>query len=408
MNYQESLQWLYSQVPNYQKQGNEAYKPGLRNIHKLMDFYGNPHKKIKTIHIAGTNGKGSTSHSVCSILQEAGYKVGLFTSPHLINFTERIRINGKECGQEFIHREILKLKNTQFDFIPSFFELTTAFAFTYFAEQKVDVAVIEVGLGGRLDATNIIIPEITAITSISYDHKELLGDTLEQIAKEKAGIIKQNIPVVIGEKNPQLVEVISTVAKEKEAKIIIPNYTFRESDLKGNYQNQNQNTTLGVIYELKNLGWEISEQEINNGLKNVIKNTNLRGRWEILQENPIVICDTGHNESAFQFIVRQLIEYKKNLHFLLGFVKGKDVNEIISLLPKNANYTFTQPTIPRALNPNEYEDIIKKYSSKYTINTGIIDAYKTALKNTQQDEILFVGGSSFVVADILEFLENNQ
>jgi dihydrofolate synthase/folylpolyglutamate synthase len=400
MTYQESLNWLFSQVPNYQNIGNQAYKPGLQNIEKLMDLYGNPHTQFKSIHIAGTNGKGSTSHALASILQEAGYEVGLFTSPHLKNFTERIRINGKECSESFIHENILKIKNSILDNY-SFFELTTAFAFEYFAKNKVDIAIIEVGLGGRLDSTNIITPEICGIVSISFDHQDLLGNSLEEIATEKAGIIKQKIPVVIGEEKPNLVSLFKNIANQKEAKMIIPDFDFRPSDLKGFCQVQNQKVVLGIIDELINKGWKISENNISEGLLNIVKNTKLRGRWEILQQNPLIICDTGHNQAGIQQIIQQLQVQNKDVLMVLGFVKGKNIDEILTLLPKNYTYIFTKPTIFRGISPYEYENLIKNHQLNYKIIEQIDEAYLFVNKEVNYDKLIFIGGSTFVVSDIL-------
>lgn len=401
MTYQESINWLFSQIPNYQNTGNDAYKPGLQNIEKLMNFYENPHTQFKSIHIAGTNGKGSTSHALASILQEAGYKVGLFTSPHLKNFTERIRINGKECSESFIYENILKIKNSNLNNY-SFFELTTAFAFKYFAENKVDIAIIEVGLGGRLDATNIITPEICGIVSISFDHQELLGNTLEEIATEKAGIIKRKIPVVVGEKNPNLVALFQKISDDKGSKMIIPEYDFMLTDLKGFYQNQNQKVVLGIIYELIKNGWKVNENNISEGLLNVVKNTKLRGRWEILQQNPLIICDTGHNQAGIQQIVHQLQTLNKDVLVLLGFVKGKNIDEILTLLPKNYTYIFTKPTIFRGISPYEYEHLIKNHQLNYKIIEQIEEAYLFVNKEVNYDKLIFIGGSTFIVSDILE------
>lgn len=400
MKFQKSMDWLYSKIPNYQQNGSKDYKPGLSVINKLMKFYGNPHLNFYNIHIAGTNGKGSVSHMVASILQESGYKVGLFTSPHLLCFTERIRINGKKCSKKFIYDNILKLKNSLIKF--SFFELTTAFAFEYFSQNSVDFAVIEVGLGGRLDATNIIIPKISSITSIDFDHEKLLGNNLIQIASEKAGIIKPNIPIVIGEKKKELIHFFSIVAKKLNSKLIIPNYSFLPTDLKGNYQIQNQNTVLGIINELQLMGFKINNDHISQGLNNVVKNTKLRGRWEILSKNPLIICDTAHNPIGIQYVFQQLIYLKRSLICLLGFIKEKNINRMISLLSKNAYYIFTRPTIQKGLNPIEYQDILIKHKLNYIILDDINIAFYTAIKKINEKKLLFIGGSTFVVSDILK------
>lgn len=400
MDYDTCINWLYSQIPNYQKNGDKDYKPGLVTIKKLMKYYGNPHLNFHSIHIGGTNGKGSVSHMVASILQENGYQVGLFTSPHLMCFTERIKINGEKCSKKFIHENILKFKKSSIKF--SFFELTTAFAFEYFSQKKVDFAVIEVGLGGRLDATNIIVPKISAITSINFDHEKLLGNTLIKIAFEKSGIIKPSVPIVIGEKKKELINFFSSISKKLNSKLIIPNYCFLSTDLKGNYQVQNQNTALGIIYELKLMGFQINNDKIKKGLINVIKNTKLRGRWEILSKKPLIICDTAHNPIGIEFVFNQLISLNTPLICLLGFIKGKNINKIISLLPKNIDYIFTKPTVKKGLNPQNYEHFLIEYNLHYIIINDIYVAFSEAKKKYIYQKILFIGGSTFVVADILK------
>lgn len=405
-NYQEAIQWLYSQIPNYQNVGKTAYKPGLDNIKHLCQQIGNPQEKFKSIHIAGTNGKGSTCNMLASVLLEAGYKVGLFTSPHLKNFTERIRVNGTECSEDYVFNFLQKIKTViNNDFVPSFFELTTAMAFDYFSLEKVDIAVIEVGLGGRLDSTNIIHPEVCAITSISFDHQDLLGDTLEKIAFEKAGIIKKNVPIVIGEEKENIKKYLIEQAKLKESPSIDATTIKSElkSDLQGIYQTQNIKTALGVISVLNNKGYILSKENIKQGLLNVQKNMNFHGRWEILQkENPMIVCDTGHNEDGFKMLQKQFNQLKyKNLHIVIGFVKGKDIHSILQYLPQNAKYYFVKPKIERGLNPEEYKGElahnIKNFQIFNTVSEGLNEAKNSAI----QGDIIFIGGSNFVVSEIL-------
>ncbi|PQL93372.1 bifunctional folylpolyglutamate synthase/dihydrofolate synthase [Apibacter adventoris] len=405
ISYEEILEWLYSQVSNYQNIGKSAYKPGFENILKLCNILGNPQNKFKSIHVAGTNGKGSVSNMTASILKESGYKVGLFTSPHLKNFAERIRINGKECPQEFIYQFLVEIQSYfSKDFNPSFFELTTAMSFSYFAKEKVDIAVIEVGLGGRLDSTNIIIPEVCAITSISMDHTDLLGDTLEKIAKEKAGIIKEGIPVVIGENKENIKSLLINIAEEKKAKhldatLIQNNYV---SDLKGIYQFQNIKTTLGIIKILQEKGYNINNHAIENGLLHVNKNMNFRGRWEILQQkDPLIVCDTAHNEDGFKQLSRQFktLSYK-HLRIVIGFVKGKDLDKIFPLLPANGIYYFVKPSIKRGLSPNQYKMKIEQYFSNYKIYDSVLEGFTNAKNDSDKKDIIFIGGSNFVVSEI--------
>jgi len=402
--YQEAENWLFSQLPNYQKQGKSAYKPGLQNIFELANSLHNPQNNFKSIHIAGTNGKGSCSHILASIFQEAGYKVGLFTSPHLKNFTERIKINGKECSNEFVFEFVKKIKNTATNIQPSFFEITTLMAFDYFSKEKVNIAIIETGLGGRLDSTNIIQPILSVITSISYDHQDILGNSLEEICLEKCGIIKQNIPVIDGELKPKLKQIISKNSNEKNTKYIDATLsnTIYESDLKGQYQEQNKKTVWACIKELQSQNWKISNENILNGFKNTIKNTGLRGRWEIFNQTPLVILDVAHNEAGITSAITQIQSYTyKKLHIIIGFVQGKEVEIIITLLPKNAYYYFVKPSIARALNPEEYRDILAKNKLNFVLFQNVMDGYHNAIQMAENEDIILVLGSNFVIADII-------
>lgn len=404
--YQELLEWLFIQMPNYQIDGKKAYKPGLENISKLCSFFGNPQEKIKTIHIGGTNGKGSTSNMLASILQEQGYKVGLYNSPHLIDFTERIKVNGKNCDKEFIFNFIKKLKNLPQEIQPSFFEFTTIMAFEYFYQKKVDFAIIEVGLGGRLDSTNIITPLISAITNVDLDHQNILGETLEEIATEKAGIIKPNIPIISGDEREKVKDIIKTKASESkspfiDASLIVTNL---ETDLKGNYQHKNIRVVLGLVEELRNQNIEISKNSLENGLKNVHKNTGFIGRWFQFSKNPLVICDTAHNQAGLEMVFSQLNEIPRFKHIVLGFVNDKKIDEVLKILPVNAKYYFVKPAINRGRSPKEYEDLLISAKISYQIFDKVNTGYQVAKEACLSEEMIFVGGSNFVVG---EFLEKN-
>ena len=402
MTYQETLNWMFAQLPMYQREGKSALKKDLTNIiafSKELDF---PEKKFKSIHVGGTNGKGSTSHMLASILQEAGYKVGLYTSPHLKNFTERIRINGKEIPKRKVSSFIKKHK----DFLEkqklSFFEMTVGLAFDYFANQKVDIAIIEVGLGGRLDSTNIIIPEVSVITNIGLDHTQFLGETLPEIAFEKAGIIKKNIPVIIGEKQPEIESVFLEKAKENNSKIFFASKDNEEyeTDLLGDYQKSNSKTAVSTLQQLTE--FEISKKNISNGLLNVVKNTNLKGRWQILQNNPKVICDTAHNKEGLKIVLNQLKnESFEKLHIVLGFVSDKKLEEVLPLFPVNATYYYCKPDIPRGLNEVELYKKTSKFKLIGEKFSSVKKAYKNAFLDANQEDVIYVGGSTFVVAEII-------
>ena len=405
MNYQDTVDFLFTQFSSYQNKGESAFKPGLERILKLSELANNPHKKFKSIHIAGTNGKGSCSHMLSSILQEAGYKVGLFTSPHLIDFRERIKINGIKIPKKNIIDFVHKLKNKAESIQPSFFEYTTIMAFEYFASQKVDIAVIETGLGGRLDCSNIIIPEISVITNIGLDHQKLLGETLTEIAGEKAGIIKYGVPVVIGKKQAETVSVFDFFAQQNKTELIYAENTNvnYKLDLKGYCQKENSKTVLTTIKKLQNGGWKIQENAIKNGFNKTVKNTGLIGRWNILQQNPKVICDTGHNEDGIKLIVQQLAdEIFENLHIVWGMVNDKDSTEILKLLPKNAKYYWCSPKTERALATNELEARAFDLRLKGKTHASVLEAKEDAIKSGGKNDLVFIGGSTFVVAEALE------
>lgn len=402
MRYQDALNWMFEKLPMYQKEGKKAFKKDLINITLLAKKLNNPEKKIKTIHVAGTNGKGSTSHMIASVLQEAGYKVGLYTSPHLKNFTERIRINGKEIQQEYVatfiseHKEFLERQNL------SFFEMTVGMAFDYFENQKVDIAVIEVGLGGRLDSTNIIMPEISVITNIGLDHTKILGETLSKIANEKAGIIKNNIPVVIGERQEAVENVFLSKAITCNSQIMFASdgASLYETDLLGNYQSKNVKTAVKALQQLK--GFTISEENIKNGLLNVVKNTNLKGRWQILEEQPKVICDTAHNKEGLIYTLAQLQEEDfEKLHIVLGVVSDKDLTTILPVFPKKAIYYFCKPNVSRGFSEKKLKNIAQTFDLIGTSFDSVNQAFEVSKLNATKKDVIYIGGSTFVVAEIL-------
>lgn len=402
--YQEAIDWLFVQMPNYQIDGQKAYKPGLDNITKLCAFFGNPQEKIKCIHIGGTNGKGSSSNMLASVLQEAGYKVGLYNSPHLIDFTERIKVNGKNCNKEFVFDFIQKLKNIPEDIRPSFFEFTTIMAFEYFYQQQVDFAIIEVGLGGRLDSTNIIRPLISAITNVQLDHQNILGDTIEEIAAEKAGIIKNHIPVISGDDNETVKNIMREKALQENAPFIDATLiqTHLSSDLKGNYQQKNIRVVLAIVEELKKLQINISDKALKNGLLNVHQNTGFIGRWFEFSKDPLTICDTGHNQAGLEYVFSQLNSIDRHKHIILGFVNDKKIDEVMNLLPKNSEFYFAKPSINRGRHPEDYEYLLKEAKIFYKIFNSVQEAYLSAKERCTNEEMIFIGGSNFVVGDFLE------
>ncbi len=421
MTYQQTLAYLYHNLPMFQRIGPAAYKVDLGNIVALMEAMGNPQHKFKSIHVAGTNGKGSSSHMLASILQEAGYKVGLYTSPHLKSFTERVRINGHEIAEQAVVDFITEAKSLIEQIEPSFFEITVAMAFDYFAKNKVDVAIIEVGLGGRLDSTNIITPEISLITNIGLDHQALLGNTLEKIASEKAGIIKPDIPVVISKKQPEVAHIFKQKARDEGTALYFATDSYQVEqasanrynvirnrkvylegllpDLKGNYQLLNIPGVLKTIDELT--FFDISENHIKRGLENVVQNTGLKGRWQILAEYPITICDTGHNTDGVKMIIAQLNQYNYNkLHIVWGMVEDKSIEEVLSLLPTNAEYYFCAANIPRALNAGTLKHEARTFNLKGEAYASVDDAIENARVKADKDDLIFIGGSTFVVAEI--------
>ena len=406
MNYKETVNWMFQQLPLYQLQGATAYKADLTNTILLANHIGNPEKSLKCIHVAGTNGKGSTSHLLAAVLQEAGYKVGLYTSPHLKDFRERIKINGIEISEEFVCEFIQKNKPFLEANQLSFFEMTVGLAFTYFVKEKVDIAIIEVGLGGRLDATNIITPLVSVITNIGFDHMQFLGTTLKAIAGEKAGIIKATIPVIIGEYTSETKPVFEEKAKSTNSKIFFASDLISEtypSILVGDYQIHNKKTvmqTLRVLEQESN--FKISDEHIKNGFRNVIVTTGLQGRWQQLGENPKIICDTAHNSHGLKIVLNQIQKDTfDKLHLVLGVVNDKDLNEILPLFPKNATYYFCKPNIPRGLDAIILKEKASDFKLFGEIFPSVSNAYQTAKLNATANDFIYIGGSTFVVAEIL-------
>jgi dihydrofolate synthase/folylpolyglutamate synthase len=408
MTYKETIEYLFNSTPVFEHVGASAYKPGLQTTEILDAHYGHPHKNFKTIHIAGTNGKGSVSHSLASILQEAGYKVGLYTSPHLIDFRERIRVNGIPVSEEYVIRFVEDFKHLNSKRIhplsPSFFELTTALAFKYFAEEKIDIAVIEVGLGGRLDCTNIITPILSVITNISFDHTQFLGNTLAQIASEKAGIIKHQVPVVIGETTKETRPVFENKAKEMDAPIFFAEEIDKSEcdqydfELKGSYQKKNLRT---ILCAMKRLPF-IHPEHIQKGLTNVCKNTGLMGRWQTLSTNPLIICDTGHNVGGWKYLAPQISSVPcDRLHIVFGMVDDKDIRNVLSMLPKNAVYYFTQANNHRAIPAQQVGELAKEYGLSGNTYPTVAQAYEEAKSSASENDFIFIGGSSYIVADLL-------
>ena len=423
-SYDELIEELFNRFPAFQQVGAGAYKPGLENAEALNAYFGHPHRKFRTIHVGGTNGKGSTSHTLAAILQKSGYKVGLYTSPHLADFRERIRINGEMISREAVEAFLLAHSDDAFSFCPSFFELTTFMAFTYFAEQNVDVAIIEVGLGGRLDTTNVITPDISIITNISLDHVAMLGHDCPSIAREKAGIIKSGIPAIIGEAEGDVKKVFVQRAAEVGAPITFAQergiitsalstngkWQYESSiagpicgELGGLCQEKNAATILTAVEQLQHLGYNITEDAIKDGFANVTTLTGLRGRWQRLSEHPLVICDTGHNIGGIQYIAQQLANTPCNtLRIVLGMVNDKDISGVISMLPTDAQYYFTQASVARALSADEVAAIGAQHGLHGKPYHSVLQAYHAALNDAGEDDFIFVGGSTFVVADLLK------
>lgn len=420
MNYEETINYLYNAAPAFEKVGAGAYKEGLSNTHILDKHFNHPHKQFKTIHIAGTNGKGSCSHTLAAILQSQGYKVGLYTSPHLVDFRERIRVNRECISEERVIRFVEKEKNFFEPLQPSFFELTTALAFLYFAEQNVDIAVIEVGLGGRLDCTNIITPILSVITNISFDHTQFLGNTLAKIAREKAGIIKNGVPVLVGETCEETRPVFEQVAREHDATLYYAEDNIIEGDyefeLKGAYQEKNKNTILNIVRLLRNQ-IDISNDAVINGMKNVYELTGLMGRWQTISNTPLTICDTGHNLAGWKYLHKQIKETYEAirsktvntsmLRIVFGMVDDKDIEAVMELLPKNATYYYCQASTHRAIPSTRINGIALNLNISGQAFSTVEEAYNAVRKDAMKDDFIFIGGSSYVVADLFTYLKKH-
>lgn len=427
MNYQETLDFLYAQLPMFQRVGAQAYKPSLENTLQLSKALDNPHTKFKSIHVAGTNGKGSTSHMLASIFQEAGYKTALYTSPHLVDFRERIKVDRHMISQQAVVDFVQKNKAIIEEIKPSFFELCVVMAFDYFAKENVDIAIVEVGMGGRLDSTNIIQPLLSIITNISFDHMQFLGDTLPKIAREKAGIIKENTPVIISQRQSECDDVFIEIAKEKNAKLIFASDQFKAIDLNnsdlnilsmdvssnehqyrlqtrlsGKYQLKNILGVVAAYEQLNEIGYIIPPKALHDGVLNVKENNALRGRWEILDKEPLTIADTGHNEDGINQIINQIsqIDYDR-LHWVWGMVNDKDPAKVFKLLPKEANYYFCKPNIPRGLEADVCKEQAESFELYGDAYASVKDALKAAQSNARSNDLILIGGSTFVVAEVL-------
>ena len=427
MTYQQTIEYLFSRLPMYSRIGAAAFKKDLTNTIILCEDIGNPHHKFKSIHVAGTNGKGSVSHMLAAILQTAGYKTGLYTSPHLKDFRERIKVNGVEINEKFITDFTEKIKPLIEEIEPSFFEITVAMAFDYFAKQEVDIAVIEVGLGGRFDSTNIITPELSVITNIGWDHMNILGDSLEKIAFEKGGIIKPNIPVVIGETIPESKPIFEKIASEKNAPLHLAtkernvaswewekheliveiaengktDHKKYHLDLPGIYQSKNLLTVLETCSVLKDLEYDIDENEIRQGLQKTKKLTGLHGRWEVIHENPAIVLDVGHNEDGIKQIIQQIeLTTHHELHIIIGMVKDKEIDTVLSLLPHSANYYFTQAHIPRALPAETLKEKAGEFNLKGKTYPDVNEAIKEAKSKSHKDDLILICGSVFLVGEV--------
>lgn len=425
MNYEETIQYLYQSAPLFQHQGGTAYKEGLSTTLKLDEHFNHPHKHFRTIHVAGTNGKGSCAHTIAAILQAAGYKVGLYTSPHLTDFRERIRVNGYMIPKQYVVDFVEQEKNFFEPLFPSFFELTTALAFKYFKEMQVDVAVIEVGLGGRLDCTNIISPDLSIITNIGFDHMHFLGNTLEDIATEKAGIIKKRTPVIIGEHTPETKEIFIQKTQTLNAPIrfatdcpVVIRSQFDEKGgisyhtsllgslhgaLGGIYQEKNTNTILNAIVALRENGYSIADEHIRTGFGMVCELTGLRGRWQVISQNPLTICDTAHNIDGFKTIVKQLsmLTYHR-LHIIIGMVNDKDIDGVLSILPTDAIYYFTRASVARSLSEQEIREKAAHHHLNGNAYSNVKEAFIAAQKDVSSQDLIYIGGSNFIVADFLD------
>jgi dihydrofolate synthase / folylpolyglutamate synthase len=407
LTYEQTLNYLYEKLPMYQRMGAYAFKKDLTNIIKLCDYLNNPQDKLKSIHIAGTNGKGSTSHILSAIYQSNGYKVGMYTSPHLVDFRERIKLDGTPCSKDFVINFTQQIKPIIEEIHPSFFEITVAMAFEYFAKNNVDIAIIETGLGGRLDSTNIIHPIASIITSIGFDHMDMLGNTIEQITNEKAGIIKDNTPVIIGKVNKIAKQVLKKVASEKNAPLVFYQKENQKTDLIGEHQQWNIGSALSCVESLKDI-LPTNKVKTKQALLNVSELSNFLGRWQIFYKNPLVIGDVGHNEQGFRLIANELSKYTKKIHFILGFVDDKDLSKIIPTLPMESSYSFVKPNIIRGMKSEKVREIFESYDIQGISFPDLKSAINQRFKSVSKNELIFVGGSNFIIADLLKLKENKQ
>jgi len=432
MNYQEAIKFLFNSLPMFQRQGKAAYKANLDNTYKLDVYFKHPHRSFPTLHVAGTNGKGSVSHILSSVLQQSGYKTGLYTSPHLLDFRERIRISGIPIPEQEVTEFVKQNQPIIQEIRPSFFEMTVAMAFDYFSRQQVEVAIIETGLGGRLDSTNIITPELSVITNISMDHTEFLGNDLNSIAREKGGIIKEGVSLILGSANKETEKLLLSMAHQKHAQATLAYRLFQTTyntltqdgnsiirirnlhggstenytcDLTGDYQHENVITAITSIRRLRELGWDLPEQAVREGLASVVKNTGLMGRWQTIGHNPRSICDTAHNKAGIAAVMKQLGEIpRKKLHMVWGMVNDKDLDTILPLLPREARYYFTESSVPRSLNSRKLKDQASIHRLIGEIYLSVDEAYRHARLNAGPHDMIFTGGSTFVVADLLKAL----
>ena len=435
MTYQETCEYLFSQTANYERQGTTGYKPGLDTTMALDEYYGHPHEHFRSIHVAGTNGKGSVSHLMAAQLQGCGYSVGLYTSPHILDFSERIRVNGKPISEDYVVSFVKEGKDFFDKQKASFFEIATAMAFKYFKDMDVDIAIVEVGLGGRFDCTNIITPVLSVITNVSLDHTQLLGDSLEQIAMEKGGIIKRGVPVVVGEATPETRSVFDALAHEANAEIIYAedeqeivswrltpdgymHYTAKhlgefECELTGSYQPRNMNTVVVALHKVVDMGYMADciepennrkiQTEMNSAFKNVVKTTGLQGRWQTVRQHPTVVCDTGHNPGAWEYLSKELAAVKcRQLRIVFGMVEDKDVYAVMSVLPKEATYFFTKGSTKRAFPETSLKVFGEQFGLKGDCYPTVEQAYKAAMEGASSDDFIFVGGSTYVVADFMK------
>ncbi|MCK5136137.1 MAG: bifunctional folylpolyglutamate synthase/dihydrofolate synthase [Bacteroidales bacterium] len=430
MTYQDAIDFLFSSLPMYQRQGKAAYKANLDNSLRMDAYFGNPHHSFPTIHVAGTNGKGSVSHMLASVFQQSGYKTGLYTSPHLLDFRERIRINGQPIPEQNVTEFVTDHQPIIVEVSPSFFEMTVAMAFDYFALQKVDVAIIETGLGGRLDSTNIITPQLSIITNISLDHTEFLGNDLASIAREKGGIIKQGIPLIIGHADRDTEQLFLSMAGEKQSPVTLAYHSFEPAfqtfnqegnslmrirnlgtgsmetltcDLTGSYQQENVITALTAIGLLQKLGWNLPRNAMESGLVSVVKNTGIMGRWQTVGHHPRSICDTAHNQAGIEAVMKQVMSIPwKELHVVWGMVNDKDIGSILPLLPKKATYYFTRSSVPRSLDANQLHMEALACGLKGEAYPTVEEAYRAAQQKSGTSDMIFTGGSTFVVADLLK------